>query len=54
MVTEASELSLKYVDAVLGVGKEYLGLNVCFYFIGIMNDCIITKTVIRNILFLWL
>merc|ERR1712226_1437492 len=31
MVTEASELSLKYIDAVLGHGKEYLGLNTALH-----------------------
>ena len=31
MVPEATHLSLKYIDAVLGHGKEYLGLNTALH-----------------------
>lgn len=31
MVLEASQLSIKYIDAVLGTGKEYLGLNTALH-----------------------
>ena len=37
MVSEATELSLGYIDAVLGHGKEQYGLNVSFLLVYVFR-----------------